>query len=87
MNRHNGLFRYKRLYCGVASSPAVFLSIMDQVLQGVNGIVCYFDDILITGKNSKTHLQTLEEALKRLPKCGFKVNKLFKIRLFAQGTI
>uniref|UniRef100_A0A3B3XNZ2 Gypsy retrotransposon integrase-like protein 1 n=1 Tax=Poecilia mexicana TaxID=48701 RepID=A0A3B3XNZ2_9TELE len=39
---------------------------MDQVLQGMDGVICYLDDILITGKDAESHLTNLKEVLKRL---------------------
>jgi hypothetical protein len=48
---------------------------MDQVLQGISGVHCYLDDILITGKTAEEHLKTLEEVLCRLEKYGLRANK------------
>lgn len=75
VNTHKELFKYERLLYGVASAPAVLQRIMDQVLQGVNGVVCYLDDMLITVRDFEEHLQNLEEVLKRLQRSNFKVNK------------
>lgn len=44
---------------------------MDQVLQGIDGVICYFDNILITG----THMTNLEKMLKRLKSHNLRVNK------------
>ena len=43
-----GLYKYQRLSFGVANAPAIFQSTMDTILKGIDGVVCYFDDILIT---------------------------------------
>lgn len=40
----------------------------NQVLQGIDGVICYLDDILITGQETETYMRNLEEVLKRL-KC------------------
>ena len=48
---------------------------MDQVLQGIYGVICYLDDILITGQDSETHRKNLEEVLKRLKKHNLRVKK------------
>ena len=58
INIHKGLFRYARLPFGVASAPAVFQRTMDILLQGIPQVICYLDDILITGKSDAEHLAT-----------------------------
>ncbi|XP_043288457.1 uncharacterized protein K02A2.6-like [Venturia canescens] len=45
ISTHKGLFRYKRLFFGVASAPGLFQREMEKILQGLEGVVCYFDDI------------------------------------------
>lgn len=44
--------------------PAIFQKIMDQILQGLDGVICYLDDILIIGRDRKDHLRNLEEVLR-----------------------
>ncbi|KAL5505227.1 hypothetical protein EMCRGX_G006629, partial [Ephydatia muelleri] len=75
INTHIGLFRYTRLPFGVASSPAVFQAAMDSILQGISGVICYIDDILITGKSDEQHLKALEDVLKRLDHHGLVLEK------------
>ena len=48
---------------------------MDTILQGVKGIICYIDDILVTGINEDEHLSNLEEVFARLEKHGFRLKK------------
>ena len=66
INTHRGLYRYKRLPFGVASAPAVFQRTMDTILQGLDGVVCYIDDVLVTGKTYDDHLRNLEKVLQRM---------------------
>ncbi len=66
------LFQWTRLPFGIASSPAIFQSIMDKVLNGLSGTVWYIDDILVTGKDNDEHLKNLEELFIRLEKFGFR---------------
>ena len=75
INTHKGLYRYARLPFGVASAPALFQRTMDVILQGMKHVMCYIDDILVTGANEKEHLNHLEEVLKRLQHHGLKVKK------------
>ena len=73
INTHKGLYQYNRLPFGVASAPAIFQRTMDVILQGLPGVICYIDDILITGSSDKKHLANLEEVLKRLEHHGIKL--------------
>ncbi|XP_060081069.1 uncharacterized protein K02A2.6-like [Ylistrum balloti] len=54
---HLGLFRYHRLPFGVASAPAIFQSVMDQILQGVPHTMCCIDDILVTAPSDSEHIK------------------------------
>ena len=62
MNTHQGRYRYECLPFGVASAPAMFPKIVDTILQGIPHVICYIDDILITGDDA-THLNNLAEIL------------------------
>ena len=75
INTHRGLYHYNRLPFGVASAPAVFQQLMEQVLQGLPGVACYLDDVLITGKNDRDHLEHLGAVLQRLHERGFRLKK------------
>ena len=61
INTHQGLYEYSSLPFGIASAPAVFQRAMDTILQGIPHVVCYLDDILVTGESEDQHLQHLEE--------------------------
>ena len=64
INTQKGLFCFTRLPFGVASAPAVFQQTMDAILQGLPQVICYLDDILITGKSDAEHMANLETVLK-----------------------
>ena len=66
INTHRGLFRYNRLPFGVSSAPGIFQRMMENLLRGIDKVVVYLDDILITGTSEEDHLSTLEKVLKRL---------------------
>ena len=82
INTHRGLYRYTRLPFGVASVPAIFQKSMDIFLQGIGNVICYIDDILISGKTEEEHLKTLSQVLSRLQKYGvhMKRSKRFFLR-------
>ena len=73
VNTHQGLYTCTRLPFGVASAPAIFQRMMDSVLQGIPGVICYIDDILVSGEDQATHLQSLDEVFTRLEKHGFRL--------------
>ena len=75
VNTHQGLYQFTRLPFGVASAPAIFQKIMDEILQGIPRVVCYLDDILISGSSDKEHLTNLEEVLKRFREADIHLGK------------
>lgn len=74
ISTHLGLFKYNRLTFGVACAPAKFQKIMDALLGGVEGCAVFQDDILISGKDKKEHLENLEKVLFILKRAGLKLN-------------
>ena len=72
-NTHRGLMSHTRLPYGIASAPSLFQNAMDQVLQGMEGVICYIDDILITGKDEAERLERLEAVLARLESNGLRL--------------
>ena len=66
INSHRGLIRYTHLPFGIASAPTFFQKATDTILQGLLGVVCYLDDILVTGYSDAVHQQNLEQVLKWL---------------------
>ena len=70
INTPRGLFRYNRLPFGIASAPAIFQQIMENLLVDIPNVSVYLDDILVTGKNQEDHNNTLERVLQRLQEAG-----------------
>ncbi|UYV73340.1 K02A2.6-like [Cordylochernes scorpioides] len=75
INTHKGLYRYNRLPFGIASAPAIWQRIIEQILSGIPGTLVYLDDILITGESEADHLRNLEAVLNRLNEYGLKANR------------
>ncbi len=48
---------------------------MDQILQGLQHVVCFMDDILVSAPSSEEHLIVLDKVLSRLQQHGVKVKK------------
>ena len=74
VNTHKGLYVYHRLSYGVSTAPNLFQKIMDQVLQGLPGVVCYLDDILIASQPAD-HMTRVMQVLERLRLHGIQVKK------------
>ncbi|XP_058816755.1 uncharacterized protein K02A2.6-like [Topomyia yanbarensis] len=75
LSTHRGLYRPNRLMYGVASAPAIWQRQMEIILQGIDGVSVFLDDIKISGADDETHLRRLEEVLRRLNLHGIRVNK------------
>ena len=75
INTPKGLFQYNRLPFGISSAPGIFQRVMDTLLQGIDEVVVYLDDILITGSSDAEHLTSLKEVLTRLEKAGLRLNQ------------
>lgn len=73
ISTHKGLFQYQRLPFGVACAPSKFQMLMESLFQGLEGVACFLDDILICGSTEKEHIQRLESVLQRLSDAGLKV--------------
>ena len=86
INTHKGLFRYNRLPFGVASAPAVFQRTIESLLQRIQRVVAYIDDILITGESEQEHLKNLDEVLKRLEAAGLRLKQVYDGRSGIPGT-
>ena len=75
INTHKGLYQYTRLPFGVASASAIFQKTMDTVLQGLPKVICYLDDILVTGSTEEEHLANVERVLERLQRYGIRAKR------------
>ena len=75
INTHLGLFQYNRLCFGIASAPAMFQRVIDNLLKGIKHVCGYLDDILITGASQGEHHNNLSLVLKRLEDAGIRVKE------------
>ena len=60
---------------GLCNSPDIFQEKMSELIQGLNFVRTYIDDLLcITAGSYNDHLEKLDQVLKRIQKAGLKVN-------------
>ena len=71
-----GLYRYCRLPMGVSEFPDIATEKMHSVLDDIEGIEFYMDDIGVFSSAWPTHLSLLLTVLGRLEQVGFTVNPL-----------
>lgn len=74
INTMKGLYTYNRLPQGASSSAAIFQQVMDRVLQGIENVSCYLDDVLIAGKTLEECENKLLLVMERLANAN--INKL-----------
>ncbi|XP_053691200.1 retrovirus-related Pol polyprotein from transposon 412 [Sabethes cyaneus] len=76
-----GRYRWLRLPFGISSAPEIFQSKLQEIIQGLNGVECLADDLLIYGRGStveealRDHNVNLEILLARLKQNHVKLNK------------
>ncbi|XP_026544539.1 uncharacterized protein K02A2.6-like, partial [Notechis scutatus] len=72
---HRGAFKCNRLQFGVSVALGIFQSLMERLLQGIKGVVPYFDDVLITAPNRDILEKRLRMVLRKFKDAGLKVKK------------
>ena len=58
---------------------------MDKLLNGIPGVQCYLDDILLCSRSVNEHIELLDNVLSRLVRAGVSVNK--QKCLFSQSSV
>jgi len=90
-----GRFRFNRLPYGISSGPELFQRRMEEILEGLEGVVVEIDDILVYGENQHEHDLRLHAVLQRLvkagvtlngPKCEFSKEKLLYLAHILDGN-
>lgn len=69
-----GRFHFNKLPFGISSAPEHFQKRMSQILNGLDGVVCQMDDVLVHGKDQAEHDQRLTAVLKRIESAGATLN-------------
>ena len=70
-----GRYCFNKLPFGISSAPEHFQKRMSKILQGLEGVVCQVDDVLIFGKDALEHDERLMKALERIAESGVTLNE------------
>ena len=70
-----GRYWFNKLPFGISSAPEHFQRQMNKILEGLEGILCHLDDVLVFGSNQKQHDERLLAALKRIEEAGVTLNE------------
>jgi hypothetical protein len=70
-----GKYSYKKLPMGIVGSPDIFQGKMSELMESLEFVRAYLDNLLCISKLSlEDHLEKLEEVLRQLCNTGLKVN-------------
>ncbi|XP_059058843.1 uncharacterized protein K02A2.6-like [Achroia grisella] len=75
LSTHKGTYKVNRLMFGVKVAPSLWQKFMDQLLQGLDGVKCFFDDIIIQGTSEDQLLSRLKQVLQKLKESNLRVNR------------
>ena len=70
-----GRFYMKRVPFGISSAPEIFMRVVSEILQDIEGVICYFDDILCYSKTKEEHENLLTQVHKRLEEASLNAAK------------
>ena len=68
-----GRYRFNGLPFGITSGPEVFHRVMHTVLDGLEGVDCFIDDIVVYGTTQEEHHRRLRDVLDRCQESGFRL--------------
>ena len=69
-----GRKRFLRLPMGISIAPECFQRKMEELLEGLPGVIIYMDDTVVFG-DSTNHDERLEAVIRRIHESGLKLNK------------
>ena len=75
ISTHRGTYQMNRLSFGIKTAPSEFNRILEQILQGLEGTLSYFDDIIIHGSSLEDCKKRLINCLERLKTYNIHINR------------
>ena len=70
-----GRYCFQRLPFGISSGSEVYQKHMVEMLEGMPGVVCHIDDILIFGSSQEEHDQNLMRVMNKIESVGLTLNE------------
>ena len=70
-----GRYCFNRLPFGITSAPEYFQKRMSEILQGIEGVVCLIDDVLVYGRTQEAHDKRLTRVLQKIATAGVTLNE------------
>ena len=70
-----GRYCFQKLPFGITSAPEIFQKRMSEILDGLDGVVCLIDDMLIFGATQDEHDRRLHSVLSRLQAAHITLNR------------
>jgi hypothetical protein len=70
-----GRFAFNRLPFGISSASEIFQRTMSKVLDGVDGVICHMDDVLVHSPDDQSHTKILTKVLDKLQAAGLTLNE------------
>ena len=74
-NTTYGRYSFQRLPFGICSAPEVYHRAMEHMIEGVDGVRVYADDIVLWGATLDQHNERLIRVLQRIQEHGLKLNR------------
>ena len=69
-----GRFCFNKLPFGISSAPELFQKRMSKLLEGLEGVVCHMDDVLVVGRDQEQHDTRLTKVLERIESAELTLN-------------
>ncbi|XP_055843088.1 uncharacterized protein K02A2.6-like [Episyrphus balteatus] len=69
-----GRYCFLRLPFGISSAPEIFQKQIQRIIEGIPGVLCQTDDILVYGSTIESHDDNVRKVLRRLESKGVTLN-------------
>lgn len=70
-----GRFNFKRLPFGITSAPESIQRKMMEMLNGLEGVEVFMDDVIVYGATEEEHDSRLEKVMQRIETASLKLNR------------